>query len=784
MSGITRKFSRFDRSALEASPLKTDLRMSLLFLASALLYLLFSAPMGWAAPSVPEGAFGAGGISSEGPVVEARLLVDASAVMPGEMIHAGVLFDIQDGWHMYWRNPGDSGLPTRLEWKVEGADVGPIRWPAPTAFKEAEGTLMTYGYADRVLLENDLLITASVGSQLNLAVDADFLICKELCIPGEISLRRSVPVTERSEAAGSKTQDLFSTWAALTPGSPASMGLSVNELYSQSAIRPGDRFTGAISLTCEPDTLLSEKCQGLKPYQGRIEDRFIPDDLHPIDLEVSGSRMHPFSDGVLITFRAEAYADRFPAELRIRGVARLQNDRDDLLLVEIDLPMTLAEAGSEILLLENPWLEPEDEENFNLSISLWQAFLLAFLGGLILNLMPCVLPVLAIKVFGITERAHSARSDLIKNGAAYTLGILVTMVALGSIVISLRAAGTSVGWGFQFQEPVFVASIAALLLAFALNLFGVFEIGVPGARWMQTGGASEGSEFRASFFEGLLAVLLATPCSAPFLGTAVGLAFASSAPVILAIFIAIGLGLAAPFVLITLIPGWARILPRSGPWMLQLRAVLGFALLATLIWLLWIVGRQVGTDGMALLLLFLLFLGFASWLYGVRQRSNEDGRAPFAAIIMILLTIGALIWLPLRPEEEKIEKLKVQSEIPSFDPVEVDREVLAGRPAFIYFTADWCLTCKLNERTVLNDERVLEDLEKRNVAVFKADWTLRDEEIRQELAQFGRAGVPLYLLYNPEEPNRPKVLPELLSVDLVLDELSQVRETTNRKAGF
>ncbi|MEE3326649.1 MAG: thioredoxin family protein [Myxococcota bacterium] len=734
-----------------------------------------------AAADVPESASGSGGLAEDGPVVEARLLVNAESVMPGEVVEAGVFFEIEDDWHMYWRNPGDSGLPTKLEWTVRGADVGPLRWPAPHAFMEADGALTTHAYGESVFLQNDLLITASIGERLDVSVEVDFLVCKEICIPGSVSLRRSLPVVERSQSAESEIRSLFADWNELVPVRPSELGLSVDELYSQDAIRPGDAFTAAIALVCEETEEGASPCRGLRPYRGAIEDRFIPDEMPSMDIEVTGSRIHPFADGALITLRGLALEDDVTGEEHLVGVARVENAAGEVLLVEIELPLPRAEQGSEIVAIQNPWLEPEPEAPLEGAGGLWQAFLLAFLGGLILNLMPCVLPVLAIKVFGIAERAHSQRSDLLKNGAAYTVGILVTMSLLAAVVIGLRAAGTSVGWGFQFQEPLFVAAISVLLLAFALNLFGLFELGVPGARWMQAGAGGEGSGLRASFFEGLLAVLLATPCTAPFLGTAVGFAFASPAPVILAIFLAIGLGLAAPFVAITLVPGWARLLPRSGAWMLQLRAVLGFALLATLVWLLWIVGQQVGTNGMTLLLGFLLCLALGIWIYGIRQRASAEGRAPKTALVLIALTVIGMIWLPLAPLPAPSSSEKEQGAIGAaarFDPAAVAQEVATGRPAFVYFTADWCLTCKLNERMVLSDERIQQALEESNSAVFKADWTLRDEGIRAELARFGRAGVPLYLLYDPAQPGKPQVLPELLSVDLVLEALSGLDKPT------
>lgn len=732
-----------------------------------------------AAPTVPPGALGAGANDLEGPVVEARLLVDANSVTPGEVVQVGVLFELEDDWHMYWRNPGDSGLPTRLHWQIEGADLGPLRWPAPSVYRESEGTLTTFGYSESVLLHHDALITASPGSTVKLSVEADFLVCKQLCIPGRIELKRSVPVKERPLEADEETRNLFALWDRQVPTPPENNGLTVDELYSQSAIRTGDDFKGAISLVCDPSSENAEKCRGLRPYAGKPENRFIPEPPASVEVNISGSRMHPFSDGVLINFDGSAHEDGPPEEQRLRGVARVANGQAETLLVEVDLPLPRAAAGSEITEIANPWLEPEPEAFSHGVGSLWQAFLLALLGGLILNLMPCVLPVLAIKVFGIAERAHSDRRGLVMNGAAYMLGILCTMAALAAVVIGLRTFGTSVGWGFQFQEPLFVASISALLLAFALNLFGVFEIGAPGSSWLQPGGGNEPNRLRGSFFEGLLAVLLATPCTAPFLGTAVGFAFASPAPVILAIFLAIGVGLAAPFVAITLVPGWARLVPRSGPWMIQLRAVLGFALLATLVWLLWVVGRQVGTEGLSLLLAFLLVLAMGVWVYGARQKTSEDGRAPLAAAVLVLLTLAALVWLPLEPVplQSAPDDAATEGSADRFDPNAVARELAAGRPAFVYFTADWCLTCKLNESTVLSQQRIQDEMERLNVASFKADWTLRDEGIRQELARYGRAGVPLYLLYDPRRPEQPDILPELLSVDRVLEALSELEPT-------
>jgi thiol:disulfide interchange protein DsbD len=382
--------------------------------------------------------------------------------------------------------------------------------------------------------------------------------------------------------------------------------------------------------------------------------------------------------------------------------------------------------------------------------------------------MPCVLPVLALKAVAIAELAHRRRGEALAHGLAYLAGVLASMAALAAVVVALRAAGTAVGWGFQFQEPLFVATVASVLVVFAINLFGVFEIGVDAGRLAGFGAQAAGS--RRSFFDGLLAVVLATPCSAPFLGTAVGFAFAGRAPVIFAVFLAIGFGLALPFTLVAAQPGLARWLPRPGPWMPRLRVGLGFALLATVVWLLWIVGRSAGADAMASLLSWLLALGFATWLFAALRGSSRGVlHAGGSLAILLLLAAGAGVVgidpaaAPVQPEASRSAR--------AYEVAAIAEERRAGRPVFAYFTADWCLTCKLNERVVLGDAEVQSALARDGFAVFEADWTRRDEAIRAELARFGRSGVPLYLLFPAAAGAAPLRLPELLSKERFLEAL-------------
>jgi thiol:disulfide interchange protein DsbD len=385
--------------------------------------------------------------------------------------------------------------------------------------------------------------------------------------------------------------------------------------------------------------------------------------------------------------------------------------------------------------------------------------------------MPCVLPVLALKVFAIGELAGESRRGALRHGLAYAAGIELSMLALAAAALALRSAGHSVGWGFQFQEPAYVAAISAVLVGFALNLFGVFEIGFQPSALAEVGAKAPGA--RRSFFEGLLAVALATPCSAPFLGTAIGFAFASPALAIVLVFLAIGAGLALPFLLISAFPRLGRFLPRSGAWMGTVRGGLGFALLATVVWLLWIVGRSAGSDSVAALLALLVAGAFVAWIYGRMQFSGARFAGAGAALAVLGLVLGGanLVRVNAAASPPAGAEATSGSRGEAFSPAALQAALAAGRPAFVYFTADWCLTCKLNERMAVDTEATRALLADGGFVTLRGDWTQRDEVIRRELARHGKAGVPLYLVYAPGAPDEPRVLPELLSQDRLSEAL-------------
>ena len=553
--------------------------------------------------------------------VLARLVLHPDSADPQAPLRIGVLLDMDPGWHVYAREPGDVGIPTSVAWDAQGAAVRDLGWPEPQRFEELDGELVSYGYDGQLLLP--AVVDFEPGSRPErVRAAVEVLACRVECIPGSFQLERATHPEPAEQVAAATLRGLF-------------------------------------------------------PQQ--------------------------------------------EAELAAGGDA----------------------------------------------VGLWQAVGLALLGGLILNLMPCVLPVLAIKAMSLAELGRRGPREALPHAAAYALGVLGSMAALATIVVALRAAGAAVGWGFQFQEPRYVAAVSAVLVLFAANFFGVFEFGAAPAALAGVGSRAMG--VRRSFFDGLLTVALATPCTAPFLGTAAGFAFASPAPVTLAIFLAIGAGLAAPLTIVALLPATARRLPRAGPWMEELRTALGFLLLGTVVWLLWVLGRSLDANAMASVQVLLLCVAFMAWVQG---RLQQRGRAPRPLVAGAIAACVLFLGLGSLSGEDTAAPV-----VGTWDRQLVEAEVREGRTAFVVFTADWCLTCKMNERLVIADDRVQQELARLDVAVFEADWTRRDERIRAELARFGRSGVPLYLIFSPGDTARPVLLPELLSVDGVLQALRSAADS-------
>jgi thiol:disulfide interchange protein DsbD len=750
----------------------------------------------FAQDDLPESAYAEGAHDDGDARVETRLVADVEAVAPGDEIRVGVLFDLDPQWHVYWRNSGEAGLATRTDLGGDGLEVGELQWPAPHVFDMSD-EVTTFGYGEQVLFFAPATVSKDADGELEVTAKVDYLACKVDCIPGNGEMTRTLSVADKRKAADAKIVELFDEFESRVPVAPSSLGIDVEVQYSQTPIRPGDEVRAALGLT-----YCKQKTDDCKAYEVDFDDRtyaMIPDDTAGVDWRVTAVRAHPtVASGQVLDLRGEASANAPSGNERFSGVVHLKGPGGESHAILIDEPIPRGERDAPVEELSPTLIETASfdaggesgtaEESQAASptkrkpkraapIELWYALLLAFGGGLILNLMPCVFPVLAIKVTSFTQVVHKSKSTILSHGAAYTGGIVGSMMALGLVVVGLRAAGKQVGWGFQFQEPLFIVALCAILVLFALNLFGVFEVSVAATDLADKAEHSHG--LRRSFLEGVLAVILATPCSAPFLGTAVGFALASSSFTILAVFFVLGLGLAAPFVVLTLSPGWAKVLPRPGNWMNVLKELLGFALLGTVIWLFWILGGVVGANGLVQLFIFLSVLALGAWFFGKVQYKYEGVKKAGVALLSLAVVSGTGMYV-LDFQSARAAKAAKKPAATAEGDIDwkpwtegaVQAELDKGRVVFVDFTADWCITCKVNERTIIDTDEVKQAVAEHDVAMFKADWTEPDERIRAKLSEFGKGGVPMYLVYRPDRQENPEVLPEVLTKDIVISSLS------------
>ncbi len=741
----------------------------IVLLAAALACLAAATP---AAAALPPGAQ-VEAIPEGGETrLKATLLADVDSVAPGVPFTVGLRFELDPGWHVYWRHSGQAGLPPRVSFTSEHVAVEPLDFPAPEVFKESDGLITTYGYEKDVLL----LAPAQVrelapGAEAELVASVNVLACATVCIPGKLTLTRRFPVTPKPSPADAATLALFSETRARVPRPAAELSLAVEGALSQSAVRPGDAFKLAVSVVA-----CAEDKPGCPELAGDDVASFIPDHTTGIELLTRAVRRHPTAHrGLVIDVEGRARADMpVDADSKVAGVVRVLAD-GRLLAANVELPLARAAQGAAVIANHSPLIAQVDTEGSarapvsDIPLVFLQMLFFAFLGGMILNLMPCVLPVLFIKIASVARLAHNDKKQLWREDAAYAAGVLATMLGLGLLVVLLRSFGALVGWGFQFQSPTFSALLAAVLVVFALNLFGVFEVRVGAAGFSQRLGKLSG--LGRSFLEGVLMVVVATPCTAPFLGTAVGFALVRSPMVILAMFLAIGLGLTAPFVLITWVPGLKKLVPRPGAWMEKLKQALGFALLGTVVWLAWLVGRMSGVDGMARLLVFLVCVSAIGFGYGLLQRGPGERLARFGMVAAIFFASGMGYWV-LRFEPAPVTASADDARWAPYSPAGVTQALDSGKPVFVDFTADWCITCKVNEAGVLARNDVLDAFREKGFVLLRADWTQRDDTIRDELLRFGKAGVPMYLVYGPTA-RQGIVLPEVLTPGIVLEALER-----------
>jgi thiol:disulfide interchange protein len=651
------------------------------------------------------------------PVKAAHLTVDLiardNALVPGEPSQLGLYFRLDPGWHVYWINAGDSGEPPDMKWHLpDGITAGDMQFPAPRRLPL--GPLMDFGYEDSVMFPVPLTVASSVrpGTRAALSADVRWLVCREVCIPGKATLSLELPVAT-STARNMTSAPVFALTATQLP-KPLPAGDTASVSFTNNSF----------NLTLQ--TAHRESSAEFFPFHAEQIANAAPQVVTPLD------------DGVQLTIRKDDNLRANPAPLV--GVITLSGGRS----------YTISAGGTSA---------PPPVAASTSTAGLGRIIALAFLGGIILNLMPCVFPVLFIKGLAMLNTHGAARSHARAHGAVYALGILVSFWFIAGALLALRAGGHHLGWGFQYQSPQFVVCVAALLFFLALSLAGQFDIGL--SLTSAGGSFAQREGFAGSFFTGVLATIVATPCTAPFMGAAIGFALSQSAIVSLAVFTALALGLAAPYVLLTIYPEWLRIFPKPGAWMETLKQLFSIPIFATVIWLVWVYSQQAGSTGVALLLACFLLLAVAGWVIARRRRG-------FAIIATILIIVALAI--PIRA----LHSGPATTQWQPWSPAALDQARATGRPVFVDFTAAWCLSCQFNERTVLESDAVRQKLAQTHVILLRADWTHYDPDITAALTSFGRSGVPAYVIYSQPPPAQPDVLPEALTRTIVLNALDRI----------
>jgi len=661
--------------------------------------------------------------------VTARLLAHApEGVAPGKPLMLGLQIDHAPHWHTYWKNPGDSGLPTQLAWTLPaGFEAGAIKWPTPS--KLAVGPLVNYGFEGPLLLPVAVKLPAVLPpGPVKVQLAANWLVCKELCIPesGEFTLELPQGQAISGQAAA----------------------------FEQSRQQQPQALQAAVSARVDGDALLL-RVQGLpSAWQGQAVSYFAGD-AGVID---HAQPEQASWDGATLQLKVALSPQRSESPDPVSALLRVGDEAGELrFAVQGGWPAT-TEVATPALQTAPPPAEPLPAAagtGFLLSL------LLAFAGGLLLNLMPCVFPVLSLKALALVNEAPHERHV---GAAAYTAGVVLSFLALAGLLLLLRDAGSQIGWGFQLQEPLVVGALALLFTLIALNLFGVFEFG----NWAPSSLAGWRAQrpWVDQFATGVLGVAIASPCTAPFMGAALGAALTLPAWQGLAVFAALGLGLAAPYALVALWPPLARLLPRPGAWMARLRTLLAFPMLATVLWLVWVLGVQRGLEASIAMLVLLLALAFAVWAWAQRGMAWR--------VSALLALAGGAWWsapLLLTDVPAPATATPQAAGWQAWSPEAQARLLAEGKPVFVDFTAAWCISCQYNKRTALADAAVLQDFAARGVVLMRADWTLRDAVITAELRRLGRSGVPVYALHVPGAA-APVLLPEILSAAGVRETLA------------
>ncbi len=677
--------------------------------------------------------------------VQARIFSEVKWANPGQTVWLAVEMKADPEWHFYWRNFGETGKPTEFFIKApKSITVGPVQWPYPEVLAALD--IISYGYSGTQYFLIPLTIDqkAKPGEKLTVTVSVDWLECREICMPGQEELKITLPVKKEPSQVDERYVEIFSQarFKIPKPLKDWNVSASADDGHYYLQLTPPEWFNGQLEELY------------FFPYE---EGRIVYQEKEKVE-----KRGNSYVIELLRSQQDTTTADTLRGVITVKPGWRGENSEK---AVEISVPV-----GKELARTAGSGGKVS---------SVWIALLFSFLGGMILNLMPCVLPVLSIKIMRFIKQAQEEHTKPWKHGLVFTLGVLIAFWTLAVALLILKAGGEQLGWGFQLQSPTFLIILSAFMFLLGLSMFGVFEIGT--SLTAVGGQAAQKSGWMGSFMDGVVATVVATPCTAPFMGGALGYALTQPAWVSLLIFTFLGLGMAFPFALITSIPAMLKYVPKPGRWMESLKQFMGFLLVATVIWLLWVLSQQVGALVLLLLLVDLLFTSMAAWIYGrwgnLAMPPKTRYTAWAIALIILLASNGYTLANYHKFVIDSAQTAAVEGEInwlPYSDDA-LQKALQEGKPVFVDFTAKWCVSCQVNEKVAFSSEEVQKKFKELGIVAFKADWTKRDPEITRALARFGRMSVPLYVLYSGKPGARPTILPEVITPGIVLDALKTIQ---------
>ena len=646
-----------------------------------------------------------------------EIISESKTMNAGDELLLGLQFKLSPGWHTYWKNPGDAGEGASVTWSLpEGIKASEILWPGPETIPVEP--LMTFGYEDEITLLTNISASEAAVFPAILKAKISWYTCKDICVPQEANLELTIKGGDKRDT--SFTNQLSTILLDLPTNLPSQHRVEAldDSYFLQMELKDDASINSAYFFPEE---------YGLISYSKK---QITEINNNSLSLQVPGSE---------VDLKLEKFA----------GVLLLNSqDSSQFFNVSLDLD------------------NEQKTEAFSL-MDLVTTIVFAFIGGLILNVMPCVFPILSIKILSFVEQSEGSRKKMIQHGLSFSAGVLITFLSIAGLLLVLKSGGESIGWGYQLQSPLMVTLLIYLFVAIGITFMSNLILG---GQLAQLGNFTQGySDITGSFLTGVLAVIVASPCTAPFMGSAVGIALLQPGFSTVAIFLSLGMGFAAPYLLLSFYPSLLRVLPKPGAWMETMKQFMAFPMWASALWLTWVLSGQVETDTVLMVLLGALLIALSLWL--LEKNQSSEGFIKWVAVSVATLLLGSALWLA--PTDYENTQDKSSSNGDSYTP-ELLEELLANdQPVFLNFTADWCITCKVNEAIVLNQTSIKSALKSKNIVYLKADWTRKDAAIADKLAEYGRTGVPLYLLFSPE--GVPTILPELLTEDILLSYINEIK---------